>query len=811
MTVFQKSTSKTDRSDSSRRKRKTDKRSSLGQFLETSGSIGFLIFLLTAAGIGLLSLMSLSPTVSQVLPNQIFPLPVVSSEHFSYESEILTEREKERRVDRVPPAFDVDMADYGGFAAHIAELAARIDELEQQTQEMDAAERLAAARDLADDYNSENIIYTVNYEDILILLEETNAGDREHLFENALITLREIYLNGIYYSNAFAGEEEQDAITLFSVGRPSIETAEEGRILSEMEARRLLRINLEALTSSPDVYLALNRIFRNGIVPNLEFDGERTEMRRSQVKEAVRPVVVEVRQGQTIIEAGTRVSPERHEMYREYLRYLAESGGRALNINERVFHRILLVFGILLSAVIYIRIEDRETLKSNSRLALLGLVAFLNLGLVWFVMNLGNLPATFEENPWIAILPYLAPTALAPLIVAILIGQRPAIFMALLISFFSAIMYGYRVETFVIAFLSALVGIYFCQQIRFRGRVVKAGALSGLTVAVAAFFFGIGERLEMLTLGQQMAAGVATGSLTGIVVVGLLPILESLFRRTTDITLLELTDSNHPLLKRMQMEAPGSYHHSLVVANLSENAANAIGANPLLCRVCAMFHDIGKVIKPEYFTENQRDGVNPHLERNPSFSALIIKSHVKEGVDLAVSYKLPRLIIDVIRQHHGTTLIQYFYYRAKEKECQDVLLTSSPKGQRIELDKVSENTYRYDGPKPQFKESAIIFFADSVEAASRCLKKVTPPSIEELIDKLVGSRIEDGQLDECPLTLEEISQIKKSFSFTLLNMLHTRVEYPSGEKKQEKHDENAEKAAAGADSKPVEKTEAKTD
>ena len=278
--------------------------------------------------------------------------------------------------------------------------------------------------------------------------------------------------------------------------------------------------------------------------------------------------------------------------------------------------------------------------------------------------------------------------------------------------------------------------------------------------------------------------------LTGILAVGLLPVFEQLFKITTEITLLELTDFNHPLLRRMQMEAPGTYHHSLMVANLSENAAAAIGASPLLCRVCCLFHDIGKLVKPVYFAENQRDDVNPHDEKNPSMSALVIKAHVKEGVEMARKEKLPRVIIDVIRQHHGTTLIKYFYYQAKERAKEKQEDTHQPFSEKAnarikkkakEAIVVDESTYRYDGPKPAFKESAIIFFADSVEAASRTLKKVTQPNVEELIDRIFKDRIEDGQLDNCPLTFQELDQIRKSFIYTVLNMLHARVEYPKSD------------------------------
>jgi putative nucleotidyltransferase with HDIG domain len=268
-------------------------------------------------------------------------------------------------------------------------------------------------------------------------------------------------------------------------------------------------------------------------------------------------------------------------------------------------------------------------------------------------------------------------------------------------------------------------------------------------------------------------------------------VLEGLFKRTTDITLLELTDFNHPMLRLMQMEAPGTYHHSLVVAQLSENAANAIGANPLIARVCALFHDIGKTKKPEYFTENQRDRANPHDENNPSLSALIIKSHVKDGIDLAIKHKLPRMVVDVIQQHHGTTLIRYFFQRAlsEKRLASSGHATASPmrggetrdslNGTMPGLEPVApcETTYRYDGPKPQFKESAIIHLADAVEAASRSMRKITPQHLGELIDQVFHERIEDGQLDEAPVTFEDLSKIKSSFTFTLLNMLHSRVGY----------------------------------
>jgi putative nucleotidyltransferase with HDIG domain len=317
--------------------------------------------------------------------------------------------------------------------------------------------------------------------------------------------------------------------------------------------------------------------------------------------------------------------------------------------------------------------------------------------------------------------------------------------------------------------------------------------MAGAAAAITGALLGLITGLSIGLVGQQALIALIVGVLSGVLAVGLLPIFEQIFKITTEITLLELTDFNHPLLRRMQMEAPGTYHHSLMVANLSENAAAAIGASPLLCRVCCLFHDIGKLVKPEYFVENQKDGINPHKAKNPSMSALVIKAHVKEGVEIARKHKLPRVIMHVIRQHHGTGLIQFFYHQAQQEQNKQTKLPFPDKPSKSkESKKVDESTYRYDGPRPAFKESAIIFFADSVEAASRSLKKVTQPAIEELIDSIFKSRIEDGQLDECPLTFKELHDIRSSFTYTLLNMLHSRVEYPKeiNEKHANKADSN---------------------
>jgi putative nucleotidyltransferase with HDIG domain len=665
----------------------------------------------------------------------------------------------------VPPSYRLDFTAYQQFSAHLKQLLVELEDFEAAYLSGDSVQRpaaIAAKRaELTQIVARFNALgpYRASVDDIAVLLGLGDARLRRSVCENGLVTLNEAYQDGIFEdSSDFTGAP--DRLATFQVRRPDGEIVQ-ARVQSKEDALTFLRINLAAEGLSREASTSLFRIFRNGLKENLEFDAQATLARQREAVEQMKPVQVTVERGQTIIEPGTRVTPEQHEMLLEHRKFVLEDSQHQMTGNLQAIGRVLLALAMVIAAAFFIRLEDRATLRSNGRLALLALIVLLNLGVVRLTFMLTSLPF-FAENPSAAAaLPFFAPAALGPLMIAILLGSGPAIFHALLVSLFTAVIYGNRLDLLAVHFLASVIGIYACRNVRRRGRVVRAAFLAGITVASFAVLIGLSDQLPLLMIAKQVGAAVAAGILTGIVVVGFLPFLEGLFKQTTDITLLELTDYNHPLLRYMQMEAPGTYHHSLMVANLAENAANEIGANPLVCRVCSLFHDIGKTAKPEYFSENQRDRANPHDERTPSFSALIIKSHVKEGVSLALQHKLPRIVIDVIKQHHGTTLIEYFYQRAKRGG-----------------DKACETTYRYDGPKPQFKESALIFLADSVEAASRSMRKITPSHLEELIEQIFKSKIADGQLDECAITLEEIARVKTSFAFTLLSMLHSRIAYP---------------------------------
>jgi len=742
------------------------------EFLERSRLVAALIFIVTVAAIVLISSAGMTSLRLPVQAGQTATVRVIAAAPFTYVSEEKTRAARDQFLDRVPPIYRLDFEALRDFDAAARDLLVRLATFELSRPP--AASGLPPARaelaPIAAAFNARGA-YRTSPEDLVALLAAGDAKARAAIFETGLTVLRELYAEGIH--DAALGNAALGGVTVFQIATPG--NAPAPRPVHSLEdALTILRVSLATEGVPRPSAQALFRFFRNGVTANVVFDRTATQQRETEAARDLQPVTVAVARGQTIIEAGERVTPEQYEMFAAHRRYLMEHGDVELNEGLALFGRVLLVLAMVLASIIYIRIEDPETLRSNVRLGLLALVVILNLGLVRVVYALGGAEFFVRDGTWASTLPYVAPTAFAPLIVAILIDAGSAIFMALLISIFTGVIYGNRLDLLVLTFLASLVAIFFCRDARRRGRVVRAAAGGGLTVAVFAALIAFADRTPLETLARQMSAGVLTGLFTGVAVVGLLPVLESLFKRTTDITLLELTDYNHPLLRRMQLEAPGTYHHSLVVAQLAENAANAIGANPLLARVCALFHDIGKTAQPGYFTENQRDRQNPHDAHAPADSARIIKRHVADGVELAVRHQLPRSVIDVIRQHHGTTLVRYFYDQALSLSKAPFTPVANPTPPIPD-----DAPFRYDGPRPQFKESAVISLADGVEAASRSLRSADAAQLNALIDKIVLDRIAEKQLDEAPLTFEDIARIKNSFQFTLLNMLHARVAYPA--------------------------------
>jgi putative nucleotidyltransferase with HDIG domain len=616
--------------------------------------------------------------------------------------------------------------------------------------------------------------------DLATLHNQLGQNRSSSIFSEGLIILGEIFRKGVYQEDTAFNLGSGQRLTLFNV-EDELGNLQEVQILSEEEGLRTLRIQLAAFDIPRESTIALFRILRSALTPNLIFDSARTRERVELAQQSVEPVVIEIDEGQTIIEPNTKVTALQYEGLDAYRKALRDAEKGDFSFNSLFMERVMLTFLIVLGAVFFMKIT-RNDIQHNHRLfSLSGSIILANLLLIRLVIELGD-SIVVESNPiLLQLIPYMVPIILGPVIITILVGVGPGILATIIISAFSAMMQGNSISVLLLSQLVGLVSISYCRNIQLRASLVRAGIISGLTMTIGVLLFGIRDSTALSSVFYQVMTSLGTGVVSGMLIVGLLPMLEQLFRHTTDITLLELTDYNHSLLRKLQIEAPGSYHHSLMVATLSEKAAAEIGANPLVCRVCSLFHDIGKLAKPDYFVENQRAGQNPHFERNPSMSALVIKSHVKEGVQMARQYRLPSIIREVIQQHHGTSLIQYFYYKALEKQRSEGVIESViENAPSIELNEVNEATYRYEGPIPQFTESAIIMLADSVEAASRSLKKATPQSIDELIDKIIMSRMQDGQLDATPITFQQLQKVKQSFSFTLLNTLHSRVEYPDG-------------------------------
>jgi putative nucleotidyltransferase with HDIG domain len=364
----------------------------------------------------------------------------------------------------------------------------------------------------------------------------------------------------------------------------------------------------------------------------------------------------------------------------------------------------------------------------------------------------------------------VAPTILVAMILTIVYDQRFAMGVATLHGILVAIALGQGLGFFIILFAGVMTCCYLLDDIRTRSKLIEVGGATALAMMAATAASGLinMDPLRYFIVKNCLYTGAA-GIAVGFIVLGILPFIEKAFRITTSMTLLELADASHPLLRRLSVEAPGTYNHSLQVATIAEACAEALHINSLLSRVASYYHDVGKINKADYFCENQIDGVNRHLNLSPSVSLLIIIGHVKDGIELAKEYNLPTSILPFIQQHHGTTLVEFFYYQACTRK--DMISPDSAD--------VSEVQYRYPGPRPRTKEIAIVMIADAVESATRAMQEPNASRIEALVHDIVMKRLLDGQFDECDLSMREIHQIERTCVKSLLSIYHGRIAYPS--------------------------------
>ncbi|MFD2157588.1 HD family phosphohydrolase [Rubritalea tangerina] len=449
---------------------------------------------------------------------------------------------------------------------------------------------------------------------------------------------------------------------------------------------------------------------------------------------------------------------------------------RLIPTETAVFVNVLMASGL-------IALFDMQHLHRvrNGRVALVFGSILLHLALIYFIsMMVGGM--TQDSSYVLLLMPY----AFAPLVNSVLLGRLSGMFTTYVVTMLGSLLAPSVVgmQYMVLSLITGLAVVILTKRVRRRGALLRAGFYAGLVVLLVGVSFELILLPEDAGLFQamvkKMLGAVGVSLLIAMVVSGILPALESFFGITTDISWLEMSDLNHKLLRQMQLEAPGTFHHSLIVASLAEAAAEEVGANATMCRVCSYFHDIGKMKKPTYFIENQGEE-NPHDALTPSMSALVIIAHVKDGVDLAIKHKLNPMIVDVIREHHGDSLVYYFYHKAREARREAEKKAGKGLENVEDLPDVNEENFRYAGPRPRTPESGIISLADCVESASRTLTKPTPAKIGALVDDIVSKRIAEGQMDDCGLTLKDLKKIRESFAKTLRSMLHSRIDYPREE------------------------------
>lgn len=506
-------------------------------------------------------------------------------------------------------------------------------------------------------------------------------------------------------------------------------------------------IDRSALRGEPAHVATL--IGRQLIQSNLVLDTEKVNQARQEAYDAVEPV--RIMQGEIIVRKGDVVRAE-------HIQLLTDVGliktGRDYGVLAGL---ILTVIGIMTFMGFFLHQEHGKVLQNGTQLGLIGsvLVAVVAMGKLFSMLNWSDAA-------------YLNPSALLGLLLTLLIDAQVASIATVVLAVILGLVFEMNWIVTVLALVGGLTAVLSVSKVSQRGDVMRAGFIVG---GVNAFFLvALGLASQNLALALRSYLGLLSGVLASVIAIGVLPYLESLFKITSPIRLLELSNPNHPLLRRLMLEAPGTYHHSILVGNLAEAAAESIGADGLLARVGAHYHDIGKLRRPYFFVENQVGKDNPHDKMAPSLSTLIITSHVKDGLELASEFKMPPVVTQFIAQHHGTDLVRFFYHRACEAS---------------EDDTVEERDFRYLGPKPQGKEVAIVSLADATEAAVRSISKPNPGKIEGLVRKIIKDRLNSGELDESDLTFQDMDRIANAFTKVIMGMFHARVEYPEQITKEE--------------------------
>ncbi len=525
----------------------------------------------------------------------------------------------------------------------------------------------------------------------------------------------------------------------------------EGQLTARLQA---LHLQILGRGVSGDLLRVSYAVVDHSLKENVFIDEEATQQERERAAAAVEPVMY--KKGQNIVQAGQPVTAQ----------HLAVLSSLGLLENTRVDTSMYLGMALLVALMyavilLYLYQFERELLRQPKHILLLVTVLLLEvaLGLVLKQINI-----------------YLIPVQMGTIIIAMLLRHRLAltfnivagVIAGILATGNDGILTASMFQILLMSLFGGAAAVYLSRRAWRRSVLIYAGFAVALINFLTMMAAGVLTSANMTSTLESALYGAGGGLLSAVLAVGLMPLMENMFNLVTPQVLLELSTPTQPLLRLLQTEAPGTHHHSLLVANLAEAAADRVGANALLCRVGAYYHDIGKTRRPIFFKENQIDQPNPHDGMDPAVSAAILAAHVRDGIQLADKYKLPQAVKDMIAQHHGDSVMAYFYYQAKK--------AADAEGKEVDI-----RDYSYDGPKPQTKEAAILMMADTVEAATRTLKDRSRKSMTEMIEKLVKDKFESGQLAQSPLTFRELNEISDAFIRTLTGIYHERVEYPNME------------------------------
>lgn len=519
---------------------------------------------------------------------------------------------------------------------------------------------------------------------------------------------------------------------------------------------------------SPKDQRILIEIAHSLLIPNVTLNKAETSVRRQKARDEVFQEKIDIKKGQILVPEGTNVQARHVLLLREIEKQRSHRNRNFISLMTAILFVVL----ILVCFSYLKRFTLNRVQVSAKDIAIMGAITFIVVAFTKIFLFLTNAAfaskfgASIPENTLL----YAAPVAAGPMLVGLLITSGEVVW---IFSMFLAIVLGVMVDSkfafglvTMVGGIAAARGVHNCKKrndLYFAG--VRTGLINALMVSLILTIQNFGDSMYLTHLMWEVPAGFLSGLMSALIAMMLIPLLESVFNCTTDVKLLELSNLNHPLLKEMLIKAPGTYHHSLIVGSMVEAAAEEIGANSLLAKVMSYYHDIGKIAHHNYFIENQKAGHNAHDHLSPHISKTILIAHVKDGIELAYKYKLGKPILDGIVQHHGTTVISFFYNRALEN-------------QDAEMGEVLEEDFRYPGPKPQFREAALIMLADSIEAAARSLDEPTPARLQNIVKNIIQRKFMDGQLDECNLTLKDLTIIENSFIKILLGIYHQRIDYP---------------------------------